>query len=60
MLSTNNHSSHRTRGGSDSNRRVVPALTVRQWLEDWDDIDFDEQSQRRRPEPVFYLFSLSV
>lgn len=39
-------------------RPAIPALTVRQWLEEWDDIDFDEQDQRRRPEPVFYLFSL--
>ena len=45
---------------ANSDRRVVHSLTVRQWLEDWNDIDFDVQSQRRRPEPVFYLFSLSA
>lgn len=42
----------------EPNRRRVPALIVQQWLREWDEIVFDEASQRRRPEPRFYLFSL--
>lgn len=41
-------------------RRAVPAIVVQQWLPEWDEIVFDEQSRRRRPEPFFYLFSLSA
>jgi len=45
---------------AEAERRIIPALTVQQWLPEWDSVDFDDENQRRRPEPVFYLFSLSA
>jgi DGQHR domain-containing protein len=38
--------------------RDVHALVVRQWLEHWDDVKFDERHHRRKPEPHFYMFTL--
>jgi hypothetical protein len=37
---------------------IVPAIRVRQWLPEWDDVEFDELRHRRRPEPCFYAFAL--
>ena len=37
---------------------TVPALRVQQWLEEWDEVPFDEQAHRAKPEPFFYTFSL--
>lgn len=38
--------------------RRVPAIKVRQWLSSWDDVSFDPEQRRRKPQPQFYLFSL--
>lgn len=38
----------------------VPALIVRQWLGEWDRVTFAEKARRRKPEPHFYVFSLSA
>jgi DGQHR domain-containing protein len=38
----------------------VPALRVRQWLAEWDDIAFDPAHHRAEPEHWFLLFSLSA
>lgn len=38
----------------------VPALVVKQWLDDWELVDFDEKEWRRKPQPIFYLFNLSA
>lgn len=44
-------------GGSQPDNRV-PALKVRQWLPEWDDIAFDEAQRQGRPRPHFFLFSM--
>ena len=36
----------------------IPALPVRQWLDEWDKIDFDPSQHRKRPEEQFYIFSI--
>ncbi len=38
----------------------VPALRVKQWLPEWDKVNFDEEQNQSRPGPHFYLFSLSA
>lgn len=38
--------------------RLVPTLTVNQWLPGWENIDFDPTEHRTKPEKFFYLFSL--
>ena len=38
----------------------VTALKVRQWLDAWDNVPFDEKELRRKPVPHFYLFSISA
>ncbi len=40
--------------------RTVQGLKVRQWLPEWDHLEFDEAAHRRRPNEYFYLFSLSA
>jgi hypothetical protein len=39
-------------------RQEIAALTVHQWLPEWDQVGFDETKRRRRPAKHFYLFSL--
>ena len=41
-------------------RRTLPALQVHQWLREWDKVKWDKSAWRRRPEPVFYLFSIDA
>lgn len=36
----------------------IPALIVRQWLQDWDNVFFSKSQHRKKPDPNFYLFSL--
>lgn len=38
--------------------RAITALIVRQWLDRWDEVRFDEKHHRRKPEPHFYLFTI--
>jgi DGQHR domain-containing protein len=45
---------------SSANRLTVHALKVNQWLKDWDVVAFDKNSHRRKPQPHFYIFSLSA
>ncbi len=41
--------------------RKIPALKVRQWLPEWEDVKFDESTHQAKPDPKhFYLFSLSA
>ena len=40
--------------------RTIQGLKVHQWLPEWDNVDFNETAQRRRPKAHFYLFSLSA
>ena len=41
-------------------QKEVPALKVRQWLKGWDNVTFTPGDHRRKPEPFFYIFSLSA
>lgn len=38
----------------------IPAIRVRQWLSEWDSYDFDESSRQRKPQPHFYVCSMSA
>ena len=38
----------------------IPAIRVRQWLSDWDRYTFDEASRQRKPQPYFYVCSMSA
>lgn len=38
----------------------INALRLSQWLEDWNNYNFDPDNQRRRPEKFIYLFSMSA
>jgi len=42
-----------------SSRRLT-ALKVQQWMKDWDKVDFDTKELRRKPDPYFYLFTISA
>jgi DGQHR domain-containing protein len=39
---------------------TVPALRVKQWLPEWDQVNFDPQQNQAKPAPHFYVFSLSA
>ncbi|WP_028033161.1 DGQHR domain-containing protein [Chelativorans sp. J32] len=41
-------------------KKKIPALKVRQWSKGWNHVDYSDESHRRKPEPHFYLFSLSA
>ncbi len=41
-------------------RKEIITLKVKQWLEDWNDVIYDNQKNRERPEPYFYLFNISA
>ena len=36
----------------------IPAIRVKQWLKEWDDYEFDEESRQRKPQPYFYMCSM--
>ena len=38
----------------------IPAIRVGQWLREWDSYDFDESSRQRKPQPHFYICSMSA
>lgn len=44
----------------DTGSRRIAAIKVHQWLPGWDEVSFDESAHRRRPDPHFYVFSLSA
>lgn len=44
----------------EASRESVPALKVRQWLENWDDIHWDPDEHRSKPQSWFYQFSMSA
>lgn len=39
-------------------RRTLPALKVKQWLSDWDEINYSPDTKRRKPDPYFFIFSI--
>jgi DGQHR domain-containing protein len=40
--------------------KIVPALVVKQWLNDWDEVEFQPAPPRRKPKSHFYVFSMSA
>src|ERR1700682_4451964 len=38
----------------------IAALKVRQWLQEWEKVQFGPKDHKRRPDESFYLFSLSA
>ncbi|MCY3869834.1 MAG: DGQHR domain-containing protein [Gemmatimonadetes bacterium] len=45
---------------NESNRKPVPALKVRQWLANWDEIHWDPDENRAEPRHWFYQFSMAA
>src|SRR5689334_16517714 len=43
-----------------SNRKQINGLKVRQWLNEWNDVLWDQKQRRREPEHEFYLFTMSA
>ncbi len=41
-----------------SDRHIIPALRVRQWLSEWNQVKWDPAEMRRKPEENFYLFTM--
>ena len=46
------------RRAKSSRSKEITALKVRQWLKEWEKVNFDERARRSQPEPHFYLFTL--
>lgn len=42
----------------DNNQSTITAIKVRQWLKEWDAVDFSDSEHRKKPEPFFYIFSM--
>ena len=40
--------------------REIPALKVRQWLADWEEVEWSEDEHRAKPKDCFYQFSISA
>jgi DGQHR domain-containing protein len=40
--------------------KKLTALKVQQWMSDWDKVEFDPKELRRKPDPHFYLFTISA
>lgn len=40
--------------------KSVPAIKVHQWLKDWNSISFSPKQHRAKPDPHFYILSLSA
>jgi len=38
--------------------RTIQALKVKQWLDEWDKVEFDPRQRKRRPKPHFYVFMM--
>lgn len=39
--------------------KTIPAIKVKQWLSNWDNIDFS-QPMRRQPDPHFFIFNIDI
>ena len=44
----------------DASRRELRAIVVHQWLPTWDRVTWNPSEHRRRPQPQFYLFTLTA
>lgn len=40
--------------------KVVHALKIKQWLEEWEKVTWDPKQHRGKPQPQFYLFTLQA
>ena len=38
----------------------VPVLRLKQWIDSWDDYQYEESAQRRKPEPYIFVFAMSA
>ncbi len=45
---------------SSKSQKELLAIKVHQWLDDWNKVVFDPNQYRRKPEPHFYMFTLSA
>lgn len=41
-------------------KKSLPAIRVNQWLNEWNDIEFDEAALQKKPNPYFYLCSIKA
>ncbi len=44
--------------GTDARRKLVPALKVHQWLDEWDEIDWRVEENRSKPQKCFFQFNM--
>jgi len=40
--------------------KKIPMIKMNQWLNDWDDVNYNDEELRRKPEPVVYIFSIDA
>ncbi|MCY4445872.1 MAG: DGQHR domain-containing protein [Rhodobacteraceae bacterium] len=38
----------------------VPVLRLKQWIDSWDNYQYEESAQRRKPEPYIFVFAMSA
>ena len=38
----------------------IPAIRIKQWLDEWDRFEFDDSLLQRKPKPHFYVCSMSA
>ncbi|MBA7604623.1 hypothetical protein ES703_11749 [subsurface metagenome] len=38
----------------------IVAIKVKQWLDEWNKMKFKPEEHRRRPDPYFYMFTLTA
>lgn len=43
-----------------ADRSAIPALRVRQWLPEWDEIEWKSEERRSKPPPEFYQFTIAA
>jgi len=44
----------------NTSRKEIAAIKVNQWLDDWNKIEFSEESFRREPLPYFFIFKMAA
>lgn len=43
-----------------SEQKTIQAIKVKQWLKEWDEVDFDEIALQKKPNPHFYLCAIKA
>ena len=43
-----------------SKSELIPVIRLTQWLDAWNEYEFEAAEQRRKPEPFIYLFSMAA